>query len=58
MEANCYMSYTVMHGRNFVAKCGGDSLVWNQYSDRVDAEVMFYIYSFPILFQEVFWGQH
>ena len=22
--------------------------MWNQYSDRVDAEVMFHIYSFPI----------
>jgi len=36
----------------------GDSLVWNQYSHRVDAEVTFYIYRFPILFLEVFWEQH
>jgi len=26
------------YGRNFVVKCGGDSLVRNQYSPRVDAE--------------------
>jgi len=43
---------------NFFVKCGRDSLVWNQYGDRVDAEVIFYICSFPILFLEVFWGQH
>jgi len=42
----------------FCCKMWGDSLVWNQYSDRVDAEVMFHIYSFPILFLEVFWGQY
>jgi len=23
------------HGRNFVVKCGGDSLVWNQYGHWV-----------------------
>ena len=34
----------------------GNSLVWNQYIGWVDAEVMFYIYIFPILFLEVFWG--
>jgi len=32
-------------------------MVWNQYSHRVDTEVTFYIYSFPILFPEVFWQQ-
>jgi len=37
----------------FVMKCRGDSLV-NQYNHRVDAEVTFYIYRFPILFLEVF----
>ena len=42
----------------FCCKMWGDSLVWNQYSNRVDAEVMFYIYSFPILFLDVFSGQH
>jgi len=46
------------HGRNFVVKCEGDSLVWNQYSQRVDAEVTFYTYRFPVLFLEVFWEQH
>ena len=46
------------HGRNFVVKYGGDSLVWNQYSQRVDAEVTFYTYRFPVLFLEVFWQQH
>jgi len=39
-------------------KMWGDSLVRNQYSHRVDAEVTFYIYRLPILFQEVFWEQH
>ena len=33
---------TSSHGRNFVAKCGGHRLVWNQYSHRVYAEVTFY----------------
>ena len=47
-----------MHGRNFVVKFGGDNLVWNQYIHRVDAEVTFYVYRFPILFLEVFWQQH
>jgi len=28
------------------------------YSHRVDAEVTFYIYRFPILFVELFWEQH
>jgi len=37
------MTYNT-YGRNFLVKCGGGSLVWNQYSHRVDAEVMFYIY--------------
>jgi len=32
------------HGRNFVAKYEGDSLVWNEYVHPVDAEVKFYIY--------------
>ena len=41
------------HGRNFVAKCGG-SLVCNKYGHRVDGEVKFYKYKFPILFSEVF----
>jgi len=36
----------------------GDSLVWNQPSQGVDAEVTFYIYRFPILFLQVFRGQH
>jgi len=36
----------------------GDSLVWNQYSHRVDAEVKFYKYKFLVLFLEVFWKQH
>jgi len=31
----------------------GDSLMLNQYSHRVDAEVTFYIYRFPILFLEM-----
>ena len=38
----------------FCCKMWGYSLVWNQYSHRVDAEVMFYIYRFSILFLEVF----
>ena len=46
------------HGRNFVVKCWGHSFVGNHYSHRVDAEVKFYIYRFPILFLEVFWKQH
>jgi len=50
---HAYYSYLVA-GRNFVVKCGGDSLVGNQYGHRVDAEVTFYIYIFPILFLEVF----
>ena len=33
----------------FCCKMWGDSLVWNQYSHRVDAEVNFYKYRFPIL---------
>ena len=48
----------LVHGHNFVVKCGGDSLVWNQYSHRVDAEVNFYKCRFPILSLEVFWEQH
>ena len=39
-------------------KMWGGTLVWNQYSHRVDAEVTFHIYRFPILFLEVFWEQH
>ena len=46
------------HACNFVVKCGRDSLVWNQYSHRVDAELTFYTYRFQILFLEVFWEQH
>jgi len=38
------------HGRNFVAKYGEDSLVWNQYIHLVDAKVKFYKYRFPIFF--------
>ena len=45
------------HGRNFVAKGGGDSLVWNQYIHPGDADVKFYQYRFPILLLEVFWKQ-
>jgi len=47
-----------MHGRNFAVKVWGDSLVWNQFSHRVNAEVTFFICRFPILFVEVFWEQH
>ena len=36
-------SVSCMHGRNFVLKCWGDSLVWNQYNHLVYAEVTFYI---------------
>jgi len=36
----------------------GHSLVWNQYSHRVDAEVTFYIYRFPILFLDMLWEKH
>jgi len=36
----------------------GDSLVWNQCSHQVDAEVTFYVYRSPILFVEAFWEQH
>jgi len=42
----------------FFCKMLRDSLVWNQYSQRVDAEVTFYISRFPILFVQVFWEQH
>ena len=42
----------------FCCKMWGGTLVWNQYSHRVDAEVTFYIYRFPVLFLEVFWEQH
>jgi len=38
------------HGRNFVVKCWENSLVLNQYSHQVNAEVKFYKYRFPILF--------
>jgi len=38
------------HGGNFVVKCGGDSLMWNQYSHRADAKVKFCECRFPILF--------
>jgi len=47
-----------VHARNFDIKCEGDSLVWNQYSHRIDAEVTFYVCRFPIVFLEVFWEQH
>jgi len=46
------------YGRNFSVKCGGDSLVWNQYSHWVDAEVTFCIYRFQNFFLEVFWEHH
>jgi len=46
------------HGRNFVVKCVGDSLMWNQYSHRPDSEVKFCKYRFPIMFLEVFSKQH
>jgi len=46
------------HERNFVVKCGGGSLMGNQYSHRVDAEVTFYMYRFSMLFLEVFREQH
>ena len=55
---SCDMHSLCGHGRNFVAKCGGGTLVWIQYSHQVDAEVKFYIYTFPVLCLEVFWGQH
>jgi len=42
----------------FCYKMWGVNLVQNQYSHRVDAEVTFYIYSFPVLFLEVSWEQH
>jgi len=48
------ISVGLPHGRNFVVKCGGDTLVGNQYSHQVYAEVTFYIYRFPILFLDVF----
>jgi len=41
----------------FVVKCEGDSLVWDQHSHRDDAEWRF-IYRVSILFLEVFWKQH
>jgi len=48
----------VTHGRNFVVKCEGqDSLVWNQYSHRVDAEVTFqYIRISNLIFNGVLTG--
>ena len=33
----------------FFVKCGGDSLVWNHYNHRVDAEVTFYMHWFPLI---------
>jgi len=42
----------------FCCKMWGGTLVRNQYSHRVDAEITIYIYRFPILFVEVFWEQH
>jgi len=41
------------HGRNFVVKCGGQLGV-KTMCHRVDAEVTFNMYRFPILFLEVF----
>jgi len=38
----------------FCCKLWGGSLVWKQWSHRVDGEVKFYKYRFPILFKEVF----
>jgi len=50
--------FTWLNSRaKFCCKMWGDSLVWNQYSHRVDAKVTFYVYRFPILFVEVFWEQ-
>jgi len=46
-----------MHGRKFVVKCGGDSLVWSQWSHQVDAEVKSYKCRFLVLFIEVFQKQ-
>jgi len=37
------------HGHNFVIKCDGDSLVWDQHSHRVDAEMTFYIHIFNLI---------
>jgi len=41
-------------GAILLQNVGGTVLVWNQWSHRVDAEVKFYKYRFPILFIEVF----
>jgi len=52
---NCLIfSYLLRPRAQFCCKMWGDSLVWNQWSHRVDAEVMFYKYKFPILFIKVF----
>jgi len=46
---SCFIIVGYGHGRNCVVKCEGDSLVSNQDSHRVDAELTFYIYRFSIL---------
>jgi len=38
----------------FCCKMWEGSFFGNQYSHRVDAKVMFYVYRFPIIFLEVF----
>jgi len=47
---NIYSLFEIQTWAQFCCKMWGDSLVWNQYSHRVYAEVSFYIYWFPILF--------
>jgi len=49
---------TIRPWAQFCCKMWGGSLVWNQYSHWVDAEVTICIYRFPILLLEVFWEQH
>jgi len=53
-KTDSVMRYCVAYGRNFVGKCGGVSVGWNQNVHPVDAEVKFYKYRFLILFSEVF----
>ena len=48
----------VISREQFCCKMWGDSLVWNQYSHRVDAELTFYTMRFPVLFLQVFWEKH
>jgi len=56
----CFSILTIAsnHGRNFVVKCGEGQLGVKSDRHRVDAEVTFHIYRFPILFLDVFWEQH